>query len=135
MGPAKSFVQGTFRERFSNKENFSKISLSVLVPRSERVAQFVNTIPPYSHRVFQAVKRDPTNAAYRNNLAAALTKIGDFNAAKAACEKVRLGFDLARISAFNIILFSPYLHVSTARFVLLVLLSPPTHRCVTGLGA
>lgn len=37
----------------------------------------------------QAVKRDPTNAAYRNNLAAALTKIGDFNAAKAACEKVR----------------------------------------------
>lgn len=38
----------------------------------------------------QAVKRDPTNAAYRNNLAAALTKIGDFNAAKAACEKVRL---------------------------------------------
>lgn len=38
----------------------------------------------------QAVKRDPTNAAYRNNLAAALTKIGDFNAAKAACEKVRI---------------------------------------------
>lgn len=37
----------------------------------------------------QAIKRDPTNAAYRNNLAAALTKIGDFNAAKAACEKVR----------------------------------------------
>lgn len=36
----------------------------------------------------QAVKRDPTNAAYRNNLAAALTKIGDFNAAKSACEKV-----------------------------------------------
>lgn len=39
--------------------------------------------------ILQAVKRDPTNAAYRNNLAAALTKIGDFNAAKAACEKVR----------------------------------------------
>lgn len=36
------------------------------------------------------MKRDPTNAAYRNNLAAALTKIGDFNAAKAACEKVSL---------------------------------------------
>lgn len=37
----------------------------------------------------QAVKRDPTNPAYRNNLAAALSKIGDFNAAKAACDKVR----------------------------------------------
>lgn len=36
----------------------------------------------------QAVKRDPTNPAYRNNLAAALSKIGDFNSAKAACEKV-----------------------------------------------
>lgn len=31
-----------------------------------------------------AVKRDPKNAAYRNNLAAALQKIGDFNGAKAA---------------------------------------------------
>lgn len=44
----------------------------------------------YIPAAMQAVKRDPTNAAYRNNLAAALTKIGDFNAAKAACEKVRL---------------------------------------------
>ncbi|CAM9636795.1 unnamed protein product [Discosporangium mesarthrocarpum] len=35
----------------------------------------------------EAVKRDPSNAAYRNNLAAALTKIGDFNSAKTACEK------------------------------------------------
>ncbi|CAM9533223.1 unnamed protein product, partial [Phaeothamnion confervicola] len=34
-----------------------------------------------------AVKRDPTNPAYRNNLAAALSKVLDFNAAKAACEK------------------------------------------------
>ncbi|CAM9370835.1 unnamed protein product [Chrysoparadoxa australica] len=34
-----------------------------------------------------AIKRDPSNAVYRNNLASALTKIGDFNAAKNACEK------------------------------------------------
>lgn len=44
---------------------------------------------------FQAVKRDPTNAAYRNNLAAALSKIGDFNAAKAACEKVHVVYLVA----------------------------------------
>lgn len=34
-----------------------------------------------------AVKRDPTNAAYFNNLAAALLKIGDFNGAKANVTK------------------------------------------------
>lgn len=35
----------------------------------------------------EAIKRDPTNAAYRNNLAAALLKVGDFNGAKAQVEK------------------------------------------------
>lgn len=35
----------------------------------------------------EAIKRDPTNAAYHNNLAAALSKLMDFSAAKAACEK------------------------------------------------
>jgi stress-induced-phosphoprotein 1 len=35
----------------------------------------------------EAIKRDPTNAAYHNNLAAALSKLMDFPAAKAACEK------------------------------------------------
>ena len=34
-----------------------------------------------------AIKRDPTNAAYRNNLAAALMKVMDFNGAKRAVEK------------------------------------------------
>lgn len=37
----------------------------------------------------EAIKRDPTNAAYHNNRAAALAKLMDFTAAKAACEKVR----------------------------------------------
>ena len=36
----------------------------------------------------EAVKRDPSNAIYRNNLASALVKIMDFNGAKAAVEKV-----------------------------------------------
>ena len=36
----------------------------------------------------EAIKRDPTNAAYHNNRAAALAKLMDFTAAKAACEKV-----------------------------------------------
>ncbi|CAM9091766.1 unnamed protein product [Ascophyllum nodosum] len=48
-----------------------------------RAGQWAKAITEYE----EAVKRDPTNAAYRNNLAAALSKIGDFNAAKAACEK------------------------------------------------
>ncbi|CAM9261495.1 unnamed protein product [Laminaria digitata] len=48
-----------------------------------RAGQWALAIGEYE----EAVKRDPTNAAYRNNLAAALTKIGDFNAAKSACEK------------------------------------------------
>lgn len=51
----------------------------------------------------QAVKRDPTNAAYRNNLAAALTKIGDFNAAKAACEKVGWGDRTVRPCSLTVV--------------------------------
>jgi stress-induced-phosphoprotein 1 len=35
----------------------------------------------------EAIKRDPTNAPYHNNRAAALAKLMDFNGAKAACEK------------------------------------------------
>jgi hypothetical protein len=35
----------------------------------------------------EAVKRDPTSAVYRNNLASTLVKIMDFNGAKAAVEK------------------------------------------------
>ncbi len=34
-----------------------------------------------------AVKRDPQSAVYRNNLASALTKVADFNGAKASVEK------------------------------------------------
>ena len=39
------------------------------------------------HEYEDAIKRDPTNASYRNNLAAALQKIGDFNGAKQQVEK------------------------------------------------
>ena len=35
----------------------------------------------------EAIKRDPRNAAYHNNRAAALAKLMDFTAAKASCEK------------------------------------------------
>ncbi len=35
----------------------------------------------------EAIKRDPTNAPYHNNRAAAMAKLMDFNGAKAACEK------------------------------------------------
>ncbi len=48
-----------------------------------RAGNFPEAIKQYE----DAVKRDPTNAAYYNNLAAALVKVMDFNGAKAAVEK------------------------------------------------
>lgn len=46
-----------------------------------------NDFPTAIREYEEAVKRDPTNAAYRNNLAAALLKMGDFNGAKREVEK------------------------------------------------
>jgi stress-induced-phosphoprotein 1 len=46
-----------------------------------------NDFPTAIKEYEEAVKRDPTNAAYRNNLAAALLKMGDFNGAKREVEK------------------------------------------------
>merc|ERR1719502_379480 len=48
-----------------------------------RAGQFVKAIDEYE----EAIKRDPKNPAYQNNLAATLSKIGDFGGAKRACEK------------------------------------------------
>jgi len=48
-----------------------------------REGKFAESIPHYE----EAMKRDPKNPAYPNNLAAALTKLGNFAAAKQACEK------------------------------------------------
>ena len=48
-----------------------------------REGKFAESIPCYE----EAIKRDPKNPAYNNNLAAALTKLGNFAAAKQACEK------------------------------------------------
>merc|ERR1712070_175390 len=48
-----------------------------------REGNFPDAIKEYE----DAVKRDPTNAAYRNNLAAALLKIGDVIGAKNSVEK------------------------------------------------
>jgi len=48
-----------------------------------REGKFSESVPFYE----EAMKRDPKNPAYPNNLAAALTKLGNFAAAKQACEK------------------------------------------------
>jgi len=48
-----------------------------------RAGEFVKAIDEYE----EAIKRDPQNPAYPNNLAATLSKIGDFAGAKRACEK------------------------------------------------
>jgi stress-induced-phosphoprotein 1 len=47
-----------------------------------REGKFSESVPFYE----EAMKRDPKNPAYPNNLAAALTKLGNFAAAKQACE-------------------------------------------------
>lgn len=48
-----------------------------------RSGKFPEAVEQYE----DACKRDPSNPAYRNNLAAALSKIGDFSGAKRNCEK------------------------------------------------
>jgi len=48
-----------------------------------RAGKFADAVAQYE----DAVKRDPENAAYLNNLAAALSKIGDFSGAKRSCDK------------------------------------------------
>jgi len=48
-----------------------------------REGKYSESVPLYE----EAIKRDPKNPAYNNNLAAALTKLGQFAAAKQACEK------------------------------------------------
>jgi stress-induced-phosphoprotein 1 len=48
-----------------------------------REGKFREAIPHYE----EATKRDPTNAPYHNNLAAARLKVGDFMGAKASVEK------------------------------------------------
>ncbi len=48
-----------------------------------RAGQWKEAILEYE----DAVKRDPYSAVYRNNLASALTKVADFNGAKAAVDK------------------------------------------------
>lgn len=58
-----------------------------------RAGQWPEAVREYE----EAIKRDPTNAAYHNNRAAALAKLMDFNGAKAACEKVGGGVGLYSI--------------------------------------
>ncbi|KAJ1455214.1 hypothetical protein M885DRAFT_464465 [Pelagophyceae sp. CCMP2097] len=48
-----------------------------------RVGDFPGAVKEYE----EAIKRDPKSAPYNNNLAAALSKVGSFEAAKRACEK------------------------------------------------
>ena len=62
----------------------SLINLRILIP--DLSAQYT-TLTHIKHRYEDCIKRDPTNAPFRNNLAAAYLKMGLFNDAKREVEK------------------------------------------------
>eukprot|EP00904_Undaria_pinnatifida_P000933 jgi/Undpi1/10840/HiC_scaffold_3.g01367.m2 len=96
-----------------------------------RAGQWALAIEEYE----EAVKRDPTNAAYRNNLAAALTKIGDFNAAKAACEKA-LELDKKYVKAWakkgDIEFFMKEYHKALDSYKMGLTVEPKNSLCIDG---
>ncbi|CAM9169130.1 unnamed protein product [Ectocarpus sp. 12 AP-2014] len=96
-----------------------------------RAGQWALAISEYE----EAVKRDPTNAAYRNNLAAALTKIGDFNAAKATCEKA-LELDSKYVKAWakkgDIEFFMKEYHKALDSYKMGLTVEPNNSLCVDG---
>eukprot|EP00903_Cladosiphon_okamuranus_P012279 g11516.t1 len=96
-----------------------------------RAGQWALAISEYE----EAVKRDPTNAAYRNNLAAALAKIGDFNAAKAACEKA-LELDSKYVKAWakkgDIEFFMKEYHKALDSYKMGLTVEPNNSLCVDG---
>lgn len=74
---------------YKKKAMQAYINPELAVEAKERgnVAFRANDYPTAIREYEDAVKRDPTNPAYHNNLAAALQKIGDFNGAKREVEK------------------------------------------------
>ena len=74
---------------YKKKASLAYINPELAVEAKERgnVAFRANDYPTAIAEYEEAIKRDPSNAAYHNNLAAALQKIGDFNGAKREVEK------------------------------------------------
>ncbi len=84
----------------------------------------------------EAIKRDPTNAAYHNNLAATLSKLMDFPAAKAACEKA-IALDPQYVKAWakkgDIEFFMKEYHKALESYKRGLELEPNNNMCVQGL--
>jgi stress-induced-phosphoprotein 1 len=74
---------------YKKKASLAYINPELAVEAKERgnVAFRANDYPTAIQEYEEAIKRDPNNAPYHNNLAAALQKIGDFNGAKREVEK------------------------------------------------
>lgn len=74
---------------YKKKQMQAYINPELAIEAKERgnVAFRANDFPTAIREYEEAVKRDPNNPAYHNNLAAALQKIGDFNGAKREVEK------------------------------------------------
>jgi stress-induced-phosphoprotein 1 len=85
----------------------------------------------------EAIKRDPTNAAYRNNLAATLLKIGDFNGAKANVEK-SLELDKKYVKAWakkgDIEFYMKEYHKALDSYKMGLQLEPDNALCTQGLN-
>lgn len=74
---------------YKKKQMQAYINPELAIEAKERgnVAFRANDYPTAIREYEDAIKRDPNNPAYHNNLAAALQKIGDFNGAKREVEK------------------------------------------------
>lgn len=98
-----------------------------------RAGDFPGAIKEYE----DAVKRDPTSAAYCNNLAAALVKIMDFNGAKVAVEK-SLKNDPKYVKAWakkgDIEFFMKEYHKSIESYQKGLQLEPGNASCMQGLA-
>lgn len=97
-----------------------------------RAGNFPGAIKEYE----EAIKREPTNAAYYNNLAASLVKIMDFNGAKAAVEK-SLHYDSKYVKAWakkgDIEFFMKEYHKAVESYKAGLEIDPANSACKQGL--
>lgn len=98
-----------------------------------REGNFPQAIKEYE----DATKRDPTNAAYHNNLAAALAKMGSFNDAKRAVDK-SLEIDKTYVKAWakkgDIEFFMKEYHKALESYKTGLVLEPDNSLCKQGLA-
>ena len=98
-----------------------------------REGKFTEAIKEYE----EAIKRDPNEPSYRNNLAATLAKLGDFPGAREACEKA-ISLDPKYVKAWakkgDIEFFMKEYHKALESYKRGLELEPGNSLCVQGLS-